>query len=722
MAFSTTVWADWETLSIPANSDFERIIDLTFIDQMHGWALVTNTFSSRVVRTSNGGQTWDALYSTEYDGDERSMLQFVTSTVGYYAPNDPFDSEILLRSTDGGMTFNPVTVPFDGEFFDGDVASVFFLDDMNGWAAGEFSAGMFSKTTNGGTSWEVHAAQRNFNANDLFFTNPMHGWAVGGDSLSTDGLIAYTQNGGGLWQIGRTQTQSKLLAVRFTNDQTGWAVGENGNIHVSINGGRTWYPQSSGTTANLTDLEPIDENIVIATGKNFSPPGVVLLTTNGGGFWRRQGLPLPIHAQSIARIDHTVWVGGQTYSATPGSIFLFRQTIDPANLPGIVFDQLPGGTTGIPYEFPLAAVNGSPPYSWSLVGNGNGLSVNPQTGLISGTPVQAGDTDFLVKLSDSNQNKDERTIRINVIDTPLALASSVIPAVTHRTTFRFPLDLEGGHKPYHFRLLGNNPPPGVSVDQQGVLSGTPFETGNFNFTIEAVDSGSLPQKVTADFSLQVNSLLQEHWDIQHAHNRITGVHFFNQNRGLAIGWSGLLLETDNGGRSWKRRPLGGDELIGMDWVGDQGWIFVNGGRILHSTNQGVSWEETAPVGISSAWGIKFFDAQHGYAFGSGIYYTEDGGQSWHQAVTPAGHYYFGLAFRDQLNGFAGGDGAVFDNTTDGGKNWIAGTLPGFSKGNQAQHNQAKGDFPTIGRASRMDGKGTQSHQIQGVYFVNSQEG
>ncbi|WP_374089793.1 N,N-dimethylformamidase beta subunit family domain-containing protein [Methylomicrobium lacus] len=65
--------------------------------------------------------------------------------------------------------------------------------------------------------------------------------------------------------------------------------------------------------------------------------------------------------------------------------------------------SLPGGAVGLAYSASLAASGGTPPYTWSLTSGTlpNGLSLNPGTGAITGTPTTAGTSNFTVQVTDS---------------------------------------------------------------------------------------------------------------------------------------------------------------------------------------------------------------------------------------------------------------------------------------------------------------------------------
>ena len=61
------------------------------------------------------------------------------------------------------------------------------------------------------------------------------------------------------------------------------------------------------------------------------------------------------------------------------------------------------GTRASPYQFKLVAKGGKAPYSWSAYGLPNGVRVNPATGVLSGSPTEAGTFTVTVVVSDSTK-------------------------------------------------------------------------------------------------------------------------------------------------------------------------------------------------------------------------------------------------------------------------------------------------------------------------------
>lgn len=69
-------------------------------------------------------------------------------------------------------------------------------------------------------------------------------------------------------------------------------------------------------------------------------------------------------------------------------------------------DPLPDGTVGTAYSYTLTASGGIPPYTFSVTSGTlpNGLSLDPASGIISGTPTSAVSMDAVsFSVMDRNQ-------------------------------------------------------------------------------------------------------------------------------------------------------------------------------------------------------------------------------------------------------------------------------------------------------------------------------
>lgn len=74
----------------------------------------------------------------------------------------------------------------------------------------------------------------------------------------------------------------------------------------------------------------------------------------------------------------------------------------PANAPVFTAATPPSGTVGTPYSYQFHA-SGSPAPTYSIIGGmfPPGVTLNPTTGVISGTPVLAGNWLFLIQATNS---------------------------------------------------------------------------------------------------------------------------------------------------------------------------------------------------------------------------------------------------------------------------------------------------------------------------------
>lgn len=83
-----------------------------------------------------------------------------------------------------------------------------------------------------------------------------------------------------------------LRAVQFVDDKEGWAVGDEGVVWHTIDGGRAWERQPTGTRASLRDLHFVNPFLGWVAGREELPQGqgsvgVLLFTRDGGLSWQK---------------------------------------------------------------------------------------------------------------------------------------------------------------------------------------------------------------------------------------------------------------------------------------------------------------------------------------------------------------------------------------------------------------------------------------------------
>jgi hypothetical protein len=148
----------------------------------------------------------------------------------------------------------------------------------------------------------------------------------------------------------------------------------------------------------------------------------------------------------------------------------------------------------------------------------------------------------------------------------------------------------GGVTPLHWRVEKGALPPGIRLDDSGLLHGQAERTGEFQFTVSVTDSGKPQQAVQKGFVIRVRSALTLNWKSP-AHvsgSRIEGsVEITNttpddmdltfivlavagSGRATAIGYQRFLLR---GGTVAKELPFGdtlphGGYVVHVDAVGE----------------------------------------------------------------------------------------------------------------------------------------------------------
>jgi len=93
-------------------------------------------------------------------------------------------------------------------------------------------------------------------------------------------------------------------------------------------------------------------------------------------------------------------------------------TINPPAPPRITTSSLPAGRVGEPYSEPVQATGGTGARTWIIIEGSlpAGLTLDPTTGLISGTPTVADTSSFTVQVQDAAGGSDQEALSIRIRD------------------------------------------------------------------------------------------------------------------------------------------------------------------------------------------------------------------------------------------------------------------------------------------------------------------
>jgi len=227
-----------------------------FTDTNHGWT-VGGFFwppASSLHRTVDGGFNWEEI-DDWWDGSNPDQVYFSDTLNGWILSLD------IQHTSDGGETWE---TQFDyGGFAYQNPGGLYFTDSLTGWAVKStydgstgYTRSYILHTTDGGSYWYYQLyANDHFVASltDIYFTNSLKGWAVGG-YYSNWGIILMTTDGGNNWDTTYINDPGALHSIYFSDAFNGIAVGTEGLILYTSDGGLTWEAESSGTTKNLNSI------------------------------------------------------------------------------------------------------------------------------------------------------------------------------------------------------------------------------------------------------------------------------------------------------------------------------------------------------------------------------------------------------------------------------------------------------------------------------------
>ena len=159
-------------------------------------------------------------------------------------------------------------------------------------------------------------------------------------------------------------------------------------------------------------------------------------------------------------------------------------TVNPATLPN--------ATSGVAYSQTLTATNTTGAVAWNISVGAlpTGLSLNPTTGVLDGTPTVFGSFNFTAQATDAGGCIGTRAYALTI--NPACGTITVNPAAPANgfvgTAYNQTLTASGGTAAYSFAVSAGSLPGGLNLSSAGALTGTPTGTGVFVFTVRATDA------------------------------------------------------------------------------------------------------------------------------------------------------------------------------------------------------------------------------------------
>jgi len=235
------------------------ITNSCMIDSMSGFNLWDY---GELDRTNDGGYSWNSISSPGPGG-----IFFLNRSTGW------FFSDTIYKTTDTGITIIP-------QYFPGfTVSDLRFIDANIGYACGSDGtpAGKVIKSTDGGANWLPLSIPTTGPLSSVAFSNPDTGIVIGWGNT-----ILLTYNGGESWNY--SSSGQKIKSVDRYSTKPIKTKNDRRYLH-SVPSGSLFKETKVASDGNYLDAEFKGSNIFIASDSGF-----VMSSTNFGNSWNKSNI------------------------------------------------------------------------------------------------------------------------------------------------------------------------------------------------------------------------------------------------------------------------------------------------------------------------------------------------------------------------------------------------------------------------------------------------
>lgn len=299
------------------------------------------------------------------------------------------------------------------------------------------------------------------------------------------------------------------LTLRFEPTATGSYAGSDSNnfrLIINSNGGNAvLYLNGSGSGVNPLAITTTS----LPDGTVSDSYGPYKLEASGGVFpyaWTATNLPNTLSIDTNGNLTGTLPAQAGEYKFTitvedAQKTKASREYTIKVSTLTIQTTSLKTWTQGLAYTDNLTGIGGS---TWSALGLPTGLSINPTTGAITGTPTASGTFSVVITYSGNNQSVS-KTLELT-INPPVSILTTSLPTGVVGRDYSQSIVRSGGSLPYTWEITSGSLPPGLTFNAgTGAISGTASASGTYTFTIKLTDVvGSSDNKT---YSITINSAL-----------------------------------------------------------------------------------------------------------------------------------------------------------------------------------------------------------------------
>jgi len=270
---------------------------------------------SLLLKTTDGGDTWQpvALPGTVFGGSYKDIcdVNFVSDQVGYITVtnyDNPLFTGMVYQTLDGGGSWAPVDAGSTAAY------RSYFFSQGNGFVTGSafFAGGIVSKISNGNPAgYHMLYGGPDYFIKAIDFRSTQQG-IVGG----ADGKVFRTFDGGSSWDTVQTNTGGAIYGLKYLSDSLILAaVNANATMLVSRDAGTTWQVEMGSLTFDYPVMRSVaasDLDSFIAVGASTTFPGTGTIYWHNRTFNQVQHVDRPLHgvAMQTGSVAYAVGEGG----------------------------------------------------------------------------------------------------------------------------------------------------------------------------------------------------------------------------------------------------------------------------------------------------------------------------------------------------------------------------------------------------------------------------
>jgi len=569
-----------------------------------------------------------------------------------------------------------------------DLRALSFCDRLNGWAVG--TAGTVLHTSDGGTTWAPQYANSTNYFQDVVCLNPSTAIITG-----ATGFIAKTTNGGASWDTMSLGSTFGISSVKFLDAKNGYAIEQysssNNKFFKTTDGGATWTTNSTGFGDIIYSIAFANSSIGYAAGGGLLGAGAIYKTTDGGTSWFKQTINTSYAIYSICAIDTVAWAVGYD---------------------GIILKTINNGEQWIkiiPGNTLTEDLNGVHFYKYKSYGKDAFLGM--VVGL-KGMAKRSFDMGYTWTTIMSDWVNYKTLYDVQMIDTLYGYAvgakGKMMKTIDGGTTW---FHQNSGLRAELWSAWFVDSLRGVTVGDSATNTGgytdgkiyTTFDGGNnwktttfLNSTFEGVHFPSTAIGCAVGYNgayaIAAKTLDGGNsWNLDVIDNfrgRLWSVAFSGAREGVAVGDSGMIMKTNDAGKTWSRISSGTTNAlwyvlytkslyprVPFDTPQAGYYAMGAGGKLLVSKDNGATWQVSPFSGTGGIYGMSIGAEKAIYlACSDGVYKSVTANvytKTTSAGFTPSAVWAFSADMAYAVGNYGGV--AV---TTNGGTNWTAVKITG----------------------------------------------